>query len=307
MKTRRSAIATIAVVIYAHNNENTIQSVVHSVLKQRGAFSIDAITVINDGSTDQTEEKIKKLSSSYSIISQQLSLQKNGKTSYMQKIWRQNTCDYLLFIDADCTFSTGIALHEMLSALTNQRVVLVCGNPVRMRPHSFVQMAIHTWISIWFYTFVYIKNGNSVHTANEKVFMIRRSFARTLLLPKNIVFLSQYLYFHSMRTGFEFRFVKVAAVSYFSSITLEMYTREKYQKSQEIKKSEKQFGRGIYKEFRVPLGNKLRAISLVFFAHPLTTIMALLFKMWCIVLYEKGNIVSQATNGAKKNIHVQCT
>ncbi|MDZ8052019.1 MAG: glycosyltransferase [Aulosira sp. ZfuVER01] len=87
---------TISVVIPVYNGEKTIKRTIESVLKQN--FNDLEVIVINDGSTDSTEEIIKSIPDSRLKI---FSYPNAGLPASRNRGLSLASCDFVSFIDAD--------------------------------------------------------------------------------------------------------------------------------------------------------------------------------------------------------------
>lgn len=93
--------ASVSVIIPCYCGENTIKRAILSVIEQ--TLPVQEIIIINDGSTDQTENVINHLINLYPNHSLKLiSLDKNGGVSNARNLgWDHATSDYIAFLDAD--------------------------------------------------------------------------------------------------------------------------------------------------------------------------------------------------------------
>ena len=89
---------SFSVVIPAHNTENTIQRTINSILLQTIVPS--EIIVINDGSTDSTETKVKRLMEKHSMI-KYFSQAKHGVSETRNRGIQEATGEYIFFLDSD--------------------------------------------------------------------------------------------------------------------------------------------------------------------------------------------------------------
>lgn len=98
-----------SVIIPAYNAEKTVAAAVLSAVKD--APPNVEVTVVDDGSTDLTAQKVRELSKKYQNV--HLLSKPNGGVSSARNYGMENTdADYILFLDADDTFDEG-AVREM--------------------------------------------------------------------------------------------------------------------------------------------------------------------------------------------------
>ena len=114
----------VSIIIPAYNVEKYIEETIASVQKQ--TYPHWELLVVNDGSTDATEEKIKKMVLTDSRI--HLFNQANGGSSRARNTGLENAKgDYIAFLDGDDLWSPTF-LEEMLAAKENAGLAMVyCG------------------------------------------------------------------------------------------------------------------------------------------------------------------------------------
>ncbi len=91
---------TLSIGICAYNEEQNIKSVINNALlqKQEG-WTLSEVLVYSDGSTDQTESKVKSIKSKHL----KLIVGKNrlGKTRRLNQLFRDFSSNILVVLDAD--------------------------------------------------------------------------------------------------------------------------------------------------------------------------------------------------------------
>lgn len=110
----------VSVVIPAYNEEKHIANVLDIIVKTAG---IEEVIVVNDGSTDNTLEIIKKFPVDY------IDLKENhGKGGAMFKGAQKARGDYIFFLDADLVGLTEQHIHAMLEPIKiNNSIDMVVG------------------------------------------------------------------------------------------------------------------------------------------------------------------------------------
>lgn len=114
----------ISVIICVHNEEKTIMDVILTIVDY---FETCEIIVVNDGSTDRTEQIIKRLQIGITI--RYVPLQRNmGKGYAMATGIEHATNDTILFVDADQKETTYEYLETILDSFyNNNKVRMVLG------------------------------------------------------------------------------------------------------------------------------------------------------------------------------------
>lgn len=103
----------VSAIICAYNEENTIKDVLISVAKS-GLF--DEVIVVNDGSTDKTQDIIEDCKKSCCIVDIYLPENK-GKGYAMALGVEKSNSGIIVFIDADLTKSSAVQLKDPLNLL----------------------------------------------------------------------------------------------------------------------------------------------------------------------------------------------
>lgn len=111
----------LSIIIPAYNVENYIEECLLSVLKQKTRYSYEVI-VINDGSTDETEKKIKQFKSEKIIYIKQTN---NGVSSARNRGLDLARGKYVLFVDSDDVICDGAVEIMMKTILENDADVVV--------------------------------------------------------------------------------------------------------------------------------------------------------------------------------------
>ena len=116
---------TVTAIICAYNEEKTIGGVIKS-LSHSTSFS--EIIVVNDGSTDGTENEIKKLKEDIEIVD--IHLKDNKGKGYAMAIGVERAhSDVILFIDADISDIVNEHFNQLLFPIVNNHADLVLGQP----------------------------------------------------------------------------------------------------------------------------------------------------------------------------------
>ncbi|BAY12841.1 glycosyltransferase [Calothrix sp. NIES-2098] len=112
-------MSIVSVIIPVYNGEKTIKKTIESVLNQ--SLSDLEIIVINDGSTDSTEEIVKSISDSrlkiFSYPNAGLSASRNRGLSLA-------ACDFVSFIDADDLWTSDKLESQMQALLAHENAAL---------------------------------------------------------------------------------------------------------------------------------------------------------------------------------------
>lgn len=115
----------LAIIIPAYNAESFITDAINSVYSQEQDESCFSVIVVNDGSTDDTIPRIKKIVKNHSNL--HLLNQKNkGVSSARNTGVDYSNADYVTFLDADDKFAKG-SLAKTIEIINNENAdFIVC-------------------------------------------------------------------------------------------------------------------------------------------------------------------------------------
>jgi poly-beta-1,6-N-acetyl-D-glucosamine synthase len=136
----------VSVLLPAWNEQVGIIKTIQSVLNSR--YTKLEVIVINDGSTDNTDQLVQAFKKRYqaqasnsSIELKYLSLKNAGKASALNTALKSVTGDIVMTIDADCIMDKD-AVAKMVQRFTDNKVGAVAGNVVvgnRRKPIELIQ------------------------------------------------------------------------------------------------------------------------------------------------------------------------
>ena len=125
---------TVSVIVPAYNEEETILEAVESILASD--YSSFEVIVVNDGSTDGTEVKLRALSDGHKIV--YIRRPNGGKASALNRGILEASGDVIVFTDADSFFGPD-TLRNLARWFTDGTVDAVSGNDEPMHPVAALQ------------------------------------------------------------------------------------------------------------------------------------------------------------------------
>ncbi len=128
--------ATIDIFIPAFNEEGCIEGVLHDVIKARqdNWFKIQAIYVISDESTDQTDDIVQQLASRDQRVKLIKKPERKGKQHSINLAFSITSADIVVFIDADVRLANELSIAKLVRPFGDGEATLVQGGLVRLRP-----------------------------------------------------------------------------------------------------------------------------------------------------------------------------
>lgn len=124
----------ISVLVPAYNEEKTIRSAVQSIISSE--YRDKEIIIINDGSTDNTEESIRDFIDAGTVI--YIKKHNGGKASALNMGMEAATGEVILYTDADSLFEEQ-TISGMVRWFGNPSVDAVCGNDAPLNPSTPIQ------------------------------------------------------------------------------------------------------------------------------------------------------------------------
>ena len=113
----------VSVIICAYNEERTIKDVITSVSKSR---IIDEIIVVNDGSTDKTDEVLQEIKD-YLNFKYIIFLENRGKGNAMAIGVEKAVNELIVFIDADLSNLKEEHFSQLVKPIINNETDMVLG------------------------------------------------------------------------------------------------------------------------------------------------------------------------------------
>ncbi len=163
----------IFIVLPIYNEEKIIEKVINELIDKTSEFNIK-IVLINDGSKDETKEKIEKFKDVNNVIIFNKQNEGHGQTILLgYKYAIKNDCDYIFQIDSDDQFYTE-DIKEFLRKDFNENLII---GKRKKRKDKLIRLIITNLMKF----IILIFHGVLVKDANSPFRLIRKSF-----LSKNI-------------------------------------------------------------------------------------------------------------------------
>ena len=122
----KSFKSSISILIAAYNEESGIEAKLDNLLSINYPEDLVEIIVVSDGSTDRTDEILKRYSEQHKRIKYFVQARNQGKTLAMNRAVCESKAKLLVFTDAD-NMLTENALSELISNFSDPEIGGVCG------------------------------------------------------------------------------------------------------------------------------------------------------------------------------------
>ena len=163
----------IFIVLPIYNEEKIIEKVVDELIDKTSELNIKII-LINDGSKDETKEKIEKFKDIKNIIVVNKQNEGHGKTiSYGYKCAIESDCDYIFQMDSDDQFYIQ-DIELFLKEDFNENLII---GKRKKRKDQLIRLIITNIMKLT----IFIFHGVLIKDANSPFRLIKKSF-----LSKNI-------------------------------------------------------------------------------------------------------------------------
>lgn len=277
MKTNK---ISISVGLSAYNEEKNIKNVLRSILRQhRDTWILEEILVYCDGCSDNTLNEILKVKDAKIIIKNDK--QRKGKVKRVQELCRDAKGEILFIFDCDLTFKDDHIISNMVVPfIENNKVVLVGGNTRPFMPKTFMEKAVYSTFLVFDKSRNTLKNGNNIFGCTGGCISIRTSFGKNLVFPP-VFNEDDFMYFSTIKAGYEFRYIKESVVYYKLPKKLFDYLRQIFRSNPESVSInfKKYFGDLPKKEYKRTFIFYGTAIIESFIKFPLETIFITLINL----------------------------
>ena len=225
---------TLTVAIPAFNEAENIKNVLASLLLQKQErIVLEKIVVYTDGSTDKTPRIVKEVMRQSSLIHLIVGKHQRGKFYRLNKIYKENTSDVLVVLDADIGLNGDMFLDSFaMSVINDPAAQLVSAHELPLIPKDFIGRVIASSYLMWDQIRWSIPNCDHVQNLYARATAYRGSFAKSLYIPDEATEERLYLYLMSKKYN-GFRYCRDASIYYWPVNTVYDY----------LKLAERAFGR----------------------------------------------------------------
>ena len=155
----------ITIGICAYNEAQNIERSIRSIYDQKTKdITVREVIVVSSGSTDGTDDIVRRLADEYGNITLIRQEKREGKNSAINCYLENKTCDVVVMLNADNIFGNENSLYSLVSPFFDEKVGMVGGHPVPTNDKKDkVGFATHVlWTMHHHLALVYPKSGELV-------------------------------------------------------------------------------------------------------------------------------------------------
>lgn len=272
---------SVTIGIPAYNEEHTIRAVLACIMQQnKRSFDLRSVVVIDDNSTDNTEQVIKDFRTNFPLITYIRNKRRIGKSSTLTKMFQKNKSDVFVVLDADIILASRHFISRLVKPFRNKEVGLVAACDKPQNPKTFFEKIVVTGVELWDDIRHEIENGNSIHNVHGSGYALSKTVCKNLHIPKNNLNDDQYVYLRVKQFGYTFQHTCSAVLYYCVPRTAADYLAQsaRFMKGAEI--VTKIFGSYAVFEFTYASYIRFLAIAKFFIKKPFYLPFALLFQVF---------------------------
>lgn len=271
---------TVSIGIPAFNEGKNIVQLLQAILNQNNRnFAFQEIIVVSDGSTDDTEAKVRQAMLHHPSIKLIADGKRMGYVARLNQLFRANQSDVLVIFDGDVTLGGLSVIEEIVKEFSDPEVGLVGGNDMPTAPENLFEKIVITGIKLWYETRKNINGGTTVYNHHGCVSASSRQFCQQVKIPNNIIAADTYLYFQALKLGFKFRHAKRAIVYYRAPNNLKDYFSQTIRFFKTKSKISEHFGSWIQPHRKIDKRFKIRATLKIFLQEPVNLILYLCLRL----------------------------
>ncbi|HSW96326.1 MAG TPA: glycosyltransferase [Candidatus Saccharimonadales bacterium] len=301
---------TITVALPAYNEAINIGKLLEALLQQeKNKFTIKKIIVYSDGSTDKTVDIVRKKMQKFPIIQLIEGKTQKGKFYRLNQIYRDNTSDVLIILDADI----GVVGKKFLESfaetiIADPKAQMVAAHQIPLRPHDFIGKVVTSSFTLWDYIRLSVPNCDHVQNLYGAATAYRGSFAKTLHIPETATEDRLYLYLMAKKMN-GFRYTYDAQIIYWPVTTIsdlmKLSQRAFGRPQPEI---DKMFGYKTNSLYMIPRKYKIKGILKALYNDPFYTplgmFLGIILSRLTTSRKTKDTALWEIALSSKKNIYV---
>ncbi len=231
---------TVSIGIPAFNEEANISYLIKDLLIQKyDGFTLDAIIISSDGSTDATVSKVKKIKSKKLIVLD--NKDRKGRILRQTQIMQKVNSDILVLLDADIQIKDSKFLEKIINPMVKSNADLTSVSVEELPVKTLLGRILDASMKYKKYIFENYNRGNNLYTCHGRA----RAFSKKLYKKinfKNIVAEDAYSYMYAVSNGFKYQFVRSTQVFYKLPESFDDHEKQSIRFFQSMSQLENEFG-----------------------------------------------------------------
>ncbi len=258
----------ISIGIPAYNEGKNIHKLLKTLLAQKEEhITIKEIIMISDGSTDDTEKKVKAMKDKrITFINDHKRL---GKSARLDQIFRSFTGDALILMDADIIISDPELLSKTIRAANLSKTGIVGINALPLKAETFFENVVETGVAIMKDITTGWNNGHNYLAFKGCFLALDGKLARSIHIPASVVNNDSYLYFAGVANKYEPKYLSNIEVYYRSPMNIDDHIKQSSRHQHSREELEKYFNLNWDREYTMPVALVIVSILKSIFTRPI--------------------------------------
>jgi glycosyltransferase involved in cell wall biosynthesis len=198
---------TLTIGIPAFNEELNIETFLRSLFDQTlKNIDLKEVLVYSDASSDKTDTIIQKLSKTFPLITLIQGKSRKGKYFRVNELFKKNTSDVLIILDADIALARKDFLEIMITTLVaDKKAVMLAGHVELIRPSGFVPKIIHTSFVLGDFMRLSVPGYDIAENFHGAATAYKKDFLKNITIPTNLSDPHLYIYLSAKKiNGFRY-------------------------------------------------------------------------------------------------------
>lgn len=287
-------IPSVSVLISAYNEESNIANLLNDLLSQVGNdYLLDSISVLSDGSTDNTCKVVKSIKSEQiHLIEKKI---RKGKASGINDLFTRTESDIALVLDADIRIFDTQFISKIINPIINKDIDLVSALPQEMLGRTGVEKMLYSSMKFKKRIYKSLKSGNSIYTC----FGYARAFSKDLykkMVISDSVGEDAYSYLYAKFNKYKYKSERNAIVYYKLPATFSDHGKQSVRFFHSKKRFIAEFGdKFVSKQYSIPLSLFISA-----FFHEAVASPALILYVFVLVEMKIRSFFAPSTKATWK-------
>lgn len=280
---------TLSIYIPAYNEEENIFFLLKSLVSQESkGYKLEKIVVVDDGSSDNTKEKVKNISENYPVVEIISDGKRLGKIERLNQIYKQNKSDIAVIFDGDVLPMNNTILDKAVEKFDADDVALVGFDKFPIFPTNFVGKLIYHWYKIVYEVRRDVKDGDSIYNFSSCAYAIKKDFALKMYYPKDVYPITRITFFEAITENLKVRFAKGVGVYFKLPDNISDYLDQLKRFSGTKEMNISFYGKDLYSfSTKIPLRKKISGILNYLKKHPFYGSLSILFRIYVSLIPYK--------------------